>query len=71
VTRIIDLRLILDRSDELTVRVDGRVVDIPPTSDPCIALSALARRLDALSWSTQRPALELLADPSALASRAP
>jgi len=71
VTRIVDIRLVLDRSDELQVRVDGRLVEIPPTSDPCVALAALARRLDALAWSTQRPALDLLADPISLLGGAP
>lgn len=61
--RLVDVRLVLDRSAEIRVSIDGRPIEIPSTDDPSVALFELARRIDALAWSTKRPALELLADP--------
>jgi hypothetical protein len=50
-TRLVDLRLVLDRTDTIRVYIEGRRIEgVPQTSDVSIVLAHLARvrTLDAL-----------------------
>lgn len=61
--RIVDVRLVLDRDGVIRVSIEGRPVEIAATDDPSVALFELGRVIDALAWSTKRPAVDLLTDP--------
>jgi hypothetical protein len=62
--RVVDVRLVRDREGRVHVRVEGRIVAIPPTPDPAIALALLARRVDAAAWAAGRSTSEELGDPA-------
>lgn len=62
-SRVIDIRLVLERDDALVVRVDGRrVVGLPSSNDAAAVLAALARGVESAAWTSARSTMDELAD---------
>lgn len=55
---IIDVRFVLTRDGVFAALVEGRRVQIPPTSSLTEAMRSVARRLDAVAWAERTTAME-------------
>lgn len=70
-SRLADLRILLDRDGVVRLSRDGRALALPVSADLAASLRTLADRLDAISWATGCTTFEALLAPVLITGEAP